>query len=123
MSDKDGKPPAEEQKESKKQGEVEQKLDHFINTAFESIHGKPDPKDGESLEDHLKKQVITMTQSAHLFYELMRGHKYDEAWDDDEFRDLYRMFEDDASDENLDKKQQGLDRDEFRKMVTRMAQL
>ena len=53
----------------------------------------------------------------------MRGHKYDEAWDDDEFRDLYRMFEDDASDENLDKKQQGLDRDEFRKMVTRMAQL
>ena len=64
-----------------------------------------------------------MTQSAYLFYELMKGHKYDEAWDDEEFRELYRMFEDDASDDNLDKKQQGLDRDEFRKMVIRMAQL
>ena len=54
----------------------------------------------------------------------MKGHKYDEAWDDDEFRDLYRMFEDDATDEITgDKKQNGLDRQEFRKMVIRMAQL
>ena len=34
-------------------------------------------------------------QSASLFYQLMKGHKYEEAWDDDEFKDLYSMFEDD----------------------------
>ena len=106
-------------------GEVEQKLERFVNTAFESIHGKVDQSmSAEKIKEEEGNQVLTMTQSAQLFYELMKGHKYDEAWDDDEFRELYRMFEDDATDEATgDKKQQGLDRQEFRKMVIRMAQL
>ena len=105
-------------------GEVEQKLERFVNTAFESIHGKTDQSmSAEKIQEHESNQVLTMTQSAQLFYELMKGHKYDEAWDDDEFRELYRMFEDDATNENGDKEQRGLDRQEFRKMVMRMAQL
>ena len=53
----------------------------------------------------------------------MRGHKYEEAWDDDEFKELYKMFEDDSTGDDGEKKQQGLDRQEFRKLVMRMAQL
>ena len=71
----------------------------------------------------MKNQVITRTQSAQLFYELMKGHKYEDAWDDDEFKDLYSLFEDDDQDDSGNKKQMGLDRDEFRKLVVRMAQL
>ena len=41
----------------------------------------------------------------------MKGHKYEDAWDDDEYKDLYSMFEDD---EDLEKEgpdvKGGLDR-------------
>ena len=90
---------------------------------------------GLSEEDYMKdekkykeEQSISRTESAHLFYELMKGHKYEEAWDDDEFRKLYKLFEEDDDPDNVkeedeSKSLEGLDRGEFRKLVTRMAQL
>ena len=49
----------------------------------------------ENEKEWKEKQSISRTESAHLFYELMKGHKYEEAWDDDEFRKLYKLFEED----------------------------
>ena len=57
----------------------------------------------------------------------MKGHKYEEAWDDEEFRKLYKLFEEDEDPDKatVDESEDlgGLDRGEFRKLVTRMAQL
>ena len=58
----------------------------------------------------------------------MDGHKYVDAWDDDEFRKLYKLFEEDddpdaaaEKDDGEEKSLEGLDRGEFRKLVVRMA--
>ena len=86
--------------EGKKMGETEQKLNWFVNKAFESVHGPPPDKEAENYEEELakyqeKSKCISRTQSAQLFYTLMVGHNYGDAWDDDEFRKLYSLFEDD----------------------------
>ena len=43
-------------------GEVEQKLERFVNTAFESIHGKVDQSmSAEKIKEEEGNQVLTMT--------------------------------------------------------------
>ena len=51
----------------------------------------------------------------------MEGHNYKEAWDDNEFRKLYKLFEEDEDPDKDGDGLGGLDRGEFRKLVVRMA--
>ena len=118
---------------------VEHKLDKFVEHCFDSLYENYKKKvmtvnklseEEYTLDEEKYKseQSISRTESAHLFFELMKGHRYDAAWDDDEFRKLYKLFEEDADPDALTEEEQvnslgGLDRGEFRKLVTRMAQL
>ena len=116
---------------------VENKLDKFVEHCFDSLYENYKVKvmtvENISEDEYLKnedsykeKQCISRTESAHLFRMLMEGHNYEEAWDDDEFRKLYKLFEEDEDPDAVTDETTslgGLDRGEFRKLVTRMAQL
>ena len=61
----------------------------------------------------------------------MINHGMGSAWDEDEFNKMFNLFEEDEPadggaskvDENGQRKEEGLDRSEFTKLVKRVAQL
>ena len=86
-------------------GEIEEKLENFVKEAFE--------KYGINLEGG----SMNKTNARELIKDLMVEQKVDEAWDETEFDRMFDLFqEDEGGDESLDK-------GEFTKLVTRMAQL
>tara|TARA_B110001450_G_C17331771_1_gene363795 strand:+ start:93 stop:440 length:348 start_codon:yes stop_codon:yes gene_type:complete len=94
--------------EDKVEGKLKRFVDHCFDSLYENYKKKVMEVRNLSEEEYMKdedkykdEQSISRTESAHLFYELMKGHKYEEAWDDDEFRKLYKLFEED---EDPDKK-------------------
>ena len=82
-SDSDGKHEVEQPDEHKggSKGEVEAKLEEFIDKCFEEC------KVGQE-----KCERISRVRCAQLFYQMMDGHNYGEAWDDNKFKDLYESF-------------------------------
>ena len=53
-------------------------------------------------------------------FELMKGHQYEDAWDNDEFNRLFDLFQEDAPDGT---NTGGLDKNEFRKFIIRISEL
>ena len=64
-------------------GQAELKVEAFVNSCFYSMQLDPE------------KDQISRLRCAQLFYELMIGHKYDDAWDDKEFNQLFDLFQED----------------------------
>ena len=53
----------------------------------------------------------------------MQQHGHYDAWDEKEFNKMFDLFEEDDPNEVADKASDGLDKNEFTKLVSRMAQL
>ena len=59
-----------------------------------------------------------------LIYDLMKKYNNEDAWDEKEFDQIFDLFQEDGvEDGNQMDDEQGLDRNEFTKLVKRMAQL
>ena len=92
-------------------GEIEEKLDAFVNKSFNRFGLR-------------ENQCMNRTNAAILMKELLVTHGNSDAWDEKEFNKIFDLFEeDDAADEHHDNHHEGLDRDEFTKLVKRIAQL
>ena len=72
-------------------------IDDFVNKCFYSLG--LDDSDGVE---------VSRLNCARLFYDLMRGHEYIDAWDDKQFHVIYDLFQEDEdfydSKSNVDKK-------------------
>ena len=95
-------------------GEIELKLENFIEKSFARFNLM-----GESSQ-------MTRKNAAILMQELMTEHGLMDAWDRDEFDKVFDLFEEDdpeGYDENGQKNTEsgGLDRNEFTKLVKRIA--
>eukprot|EP00356_Strombidium_inclinatum_P004845 CAMPEP_0170494690 /NCGR_PEP_ID=MMETSP0208-20121228/14784_1 /TAXON_ID=197538 /ORGANISM="Strombidium inclinatum, Strain S3" /LENGTH=87 /DNA_ID=CAMNT_0010770777 /DNA_START=11 /DNA_END=271 /DNA_ORIENTATION=+ len=66
-------------------GEVEHKLEAFIDRCFEEC----------KLPGEETCEEISEVRCGQLLYQLMEGHHYGEAWDDEEFKHLYNQYQDD----------------------------
>ena len=94
-------------------GEIEAKLEAFVKRSFDKFQLKID--EGES---------ISRSQAKELIQELMKKYGHENAWDEDEFDRMFDLFQEDGEeDEGANPQAQGLDKNEFTKLVSRMAQL
>ena len=93
---------------SQSKADVKNKIDQFINNCFETL------KLGEG-------DSISRTDASRILFELMKGHGYDEAWSNEEFNELFDLFQED--DPKLALSASGLDKSEFKKFVVRICQL
>ena len=90
-------------------------INEFVDKCYIAL--ELDKKPNEKGPDDEVKEVSKL-HLARLFYALMQGHGYIEAWDDKQFHAIYDLFQEDENEENL-----GLDKNEFTKMIKRLAQL
>ena len=101
--------------------QINHKLRTFVSNCFKA-YGKNDDNEDD---------VLTRQQVGQILYMLMKGHNYHEAWSDDEFNEMFDMYQEDEDDAGADEdiedksepKAQGLDRNEFTKMIKRCSQL
>ena len=93
-------------------GEIEAKLDAFVKKSFERFNL------------NIENQSITKEQAEELIRDLMKKYGHENAWDKEEFDRMFELFQEDGEeDEGADSESQGLDKNEFTKLVSRMAQL
>ena len=99
-------------KEAGGKGEIEQKLDNFVNNSFKRFN--------------LTSEESTMSRdnAELLMKELMVQHGLADAWDAVEFNKVFNLFEEDEpAEDGAEAKNSGLDKNEFTKLVKRIAQL
>ena len=93
-------------------GEIEEKLEKFVRESFEKFN----------LDINTDQMNRENTKS--LIKGLMEKYKNDDAWDEKEFDKMFDLFEEDGEVDNGEQKEEGgLDKNEFTKLVKRMAQL
>ena len=93
-------------------GEIEEKLEKFVRESFEKFN----------LDINTDQMNRENTKS--LIKGLMEKYKNDDAWDEKEFDKMFDLFEEDGEEDNGEQKEEGgLDKNEFTKLVKRMAQL
>lgn len=93
--------------EDQRERSSEKFINEFVDKCFYALK-----LDGD------RNQEVSRLNCARLFYDLMRGHEYIDAWDDKQFHVIYDLFQEDEDENNL-----GLDKNEFTKMIKRLAQL
>ena len=93
---------------SQSKRDVKNKIDTFINNCFETL--KLGPEDS-----------ISRTNASRILYELMKGHGYEDAWSNEDFNELFDLFQED--DPTASVGNSGLDKEEFKKFVVRICQL
>ena len=93
-------------------GEIEEKLEKFVQKSYDRFSLGHD-------------DCMNRKNAAILMKELMTQHGHGNAWDDKEFNHVFDLFEEDdpahADSHAADSNKDGLDRDEFTKLVKRMA--
>ena len=63
----------------KTMAEVQSNIDELVENIFETL--KLGPEDS-----------VSRTDCSRVMFQLMKGHGYDDAWDNDEFNRLYDLF-------------------------------
>eukprot|EP00356_Strombidium_inclinatum_P005615 CAMPEP_0170491250 /NCGR_PEP_ID=MMETSP0208-20121228/10673_1 /TAXON_ID=197538 /ORGANISM="Strombidium inclinatum, Strain S3" /LENGTH=96 /DNA_ID=CAMNT_0010766795 /DNA_START=22 /DNA_END=312 /DNA_ORIENTATION=+ len=91
-------------------GEIEVKLDNFVKKSYDRFGLNND-------------QCMNRQNAAILMKELMVQHGHGDAWDPKEFNHVFDLFEEDDPSNHTASENEGLDRDEFTKLVKRIAQL
>ena len=94
----------------KGKGEIEKKLDKFVAQSFWRFNLGP--------SDCMSKE-----NSEILMKELMIKHMQGDAWDKQEFDEIFDLFEEDDNAGEGPSVPHGLDQGEFTKLVKRIAQL
>ena len=97
-------------KERDGKGQIEEKLEKFIQRVFEHA----------GVDYNKEDASISRKQASEFFKNLMERHKMEDAWDQEEFNVIFNLFEED---ENSNDDEGGLDKGEFLKLVKRIAQL
>ena len=95
-------------------GEIEAKLDAFVKESFERF----------GLD--IASQSMSKKNAQTLIHDLMKEFGHENAWDEEEFNRTFDLFQEDDGGEDgveVDPELGGLDKDEFTKLVSRMAQL
>ena len=93
-------------------GEIEAKLEAFVKKSFDRF------------ELNIEKDSISQENAQILIKELMEKYGHGNAWDEQEFNRMFDLFQEDGEeDEEADSQAGGLDKNEFTKLVSRMAQL
>ena len=91
-------------------GEIEDKLEKFVEFSFKRFN----------LND--QESTMNRANAELLMRELMVQHGQADAWCADEFNKVFNLFEEDEPEEDGgEAKNSGLDRNEFTKLVKRIA--
>ena len=93
-------------------GEIEAKLEKFVKDCFDKC----------GLD--VTKDSISQEAAQKLIKDLMTKYGHENAWDEQEFQRMFDLFQEDGEDdEDAGSQADGLDENEFTKLVSRMAQL